>query len=198
MDAIPPDLPLWIDESNSAIAGGLRGISNSRASTLWGFDFLLRARAAGADQVDLHVASGLGCDSYSPLCLASARDATVGAFTTTSVWLGLLAADRLGLDGRPQLLADTDRDVVWATPTATGPRLVVLNMSPRPIVVRIRTSGPTTVSLVQQVQASDPAATTPGALLTFAAPTGVPVAASTWLLHLEPDSALTVARGPAR
>lgn len=61
-------LPVRISETNSVACGGVDGVSNTFASTLWGVDWLFALAAVGADGVNFHSSNPL----YQPLGTAYA------------------------------------------------------------------------------------------------------------------------------
>jgi len=59
--------PLIIDETNSAYAGGRRGVSDTFAATLWGLDYLYTAAENGIQGVYFHGSMGTNDGAYSPI-----------------------------------------------------------------------------------------------------------------------------------
>lgn len=58
-------VPVAIMETNSTSGGGMSGVSNTFASTLWGLDYLLSAEELGIQKVEFH-AGGAGT-TYAPI-----------------------------------------------------------------------------------------------------------------------------------
>ena len=62
-------LQVRFDESNSVSSGGILGVSDSFAATLWAADYLLTALDDGISGIDVH--EGEGENSYSPILLST-------------------------------------------------------------------------------------------------------------------------------
>ncbi|HKW68151.1 MAG TPA: hypothetical protein VJP04_12740 [Terriglobales bacterium] len=60
-------LPIALAETNSASCGGMPGVSNAFASTLWGLDWLFSAAEDGLTGVNLHISYRPGGSSYNPV-----------------------------------------------------------------------------------------------------------------------------------
>jgi hypothetical protein len=71
------DLPVRLDETNSASCGGQDGVSNTLASALWIIEYLVTVAQRGVAGVG--VQGGLAaCRGYTPLCVPGAAGAGVG------------------------------------------------------------------------------------------------------------------------
>ncbi|HJT00671.1 MAG TPA: hypothetical protein VJ756_16385 [Terriglobales bacterium] len=60
-------LPIALAETNSASCGGMPGVSNAFASTLWGLDWLFSAAEDGFTGVNFHISYRPGGSSYNPI-----------------------------------------------------------------------------------------------------------------------------------
>jgi hypothetical protein len=60
-------LPIALAETNSASCGGMPGVSNSFASSLWGLDWLFAAAEDGFRGVNFHTSYRAGGSSYDPI-----------------------------------------------------------------------------------------------------------------------------------
>ena len=90
-------LPMRIDETNSASCGGLPNVSDVYASSLWAVDYMLLMAQHGVAGVNFHGGLGLcTAGSYSPLCAASAADLQANVFTAQPVYYGMLFVHLVG------------------------------------------------------------------------------------------------------
>lgn len=97
-------LPIRLDETNSAVGGGVPGVSDTYASALWALDYSLAMAQAGFDGLNFH--GGLGiCDAplfngkyqrYTPICAATEADRQAGIYTVMPEYYGLYMATRMG------------------------------------------------------------------------------------------------------
>jgi hypothetical protein len=113
------NLPLRLDETNSAVGGGSVGASDTYASALWSLDYSLSMAQAGVSGLDFH--GGLGVCSaplyngkfqhYTPICAANEADQRARIYTAAPEYYGLYLASSMG-PGRflPVTLA-SDRNV---------------------------------------------------------------------------------------
>lgn len=60
-------LPIALAETNSASCGGMPGVSNAFASTLWGLDWLFSNAEDGFTSVNFHISYRPGGSSYNPI-----------------------------------------------------------------------------------------------------------------------------------
>ena len=70
-------IPLRVDETNTVSCGGVAGISNTFASTLWASAYITQAMAAGAAGINLQGNPG-NCAGYTPLCAPNPADLAEG------------------------------------------------------------------------------------------------------------------------
>jgi len=110
-------LPVVIGEGNSASCGGVRGVSDAFASTLWGLDTMLAHAAVGLSRWNFHGGSSgtgaAGIAPYSPIGYEDfGADAPVVRPLFYALW-AFAAATR----GRAAVL---DAAVVAAPPSAGG------------------------------------------------------------------------------
>jgi Glycosyl hydrolase family 79 C-terminal beta domain len=97
-------VPIRMDETNSAVGGGIAGVSDVYASALWAMDYSLVMAQAGFAGLNFH--GGLGvCNAplfngkfqrYTPLCAANDADRRAGIFRAAPEYYGLYMASRLG------------------------------------------------------------------------------------------------------
>ena len=97
-------LPLRLDETNSALHGGINGISNVYASALWAVDYMLLMAKSGVAGVNFHGKLAI-CESassppphyyYTPLCATSAVDEQNHIFTPQPIYYGMLFVNLVG------------------------------------------------------------------------------------------------------
>jgi hypothetical protein len=69
-------LPIALAETNSASCGGMPGVSNTFASTLWGLDWLFSAAEDGFAGVNFHISYRPGGSSYNPVDTFAAPDSS--------------------------------------------------------------------------------------------------------------------------
>lgn len=77
-------VPLALDETNSASCGGMPGVSNAFASTVWGLDWMFMSAQSGMRYVDFHTSYRAGGSSYNPVDTYGHKDAR-GHWTYTNV-----------------------------------------------------------------------------------------------------------------
>jgi hypothetical protein len=113
------NVPIRLDETNSAANGGIAGVSDTYASALWAMDYSLQMAHDGFQGVNLHTGLGV-CDAplyngkfqlYTPICAANEADAAAAVYKARPEFYGLYLASRLG-GGRflPTTLT-TDRNI---------------------------------------------------------------------------------------
>jgi hypothetical protein len=126
-DAVAPHLvtakaenvPIRIDETNSAAGGGIKGVSDTYASALWVMDYSLQMAREGFDGVNLH--GGLGvCGAplyngkfqiYTPICAANAEDEKAKIYKAMPEYYGLYMASRMGPGRFLPVTLSTDRNI---------------------------------------------------------------------------------------
>ena len=112
-------LPMRIDEANSAFSGGVDGVSNKFASALWVLDYTMSMAQAGLSGVNIH--GGLGvCNEpiwngkfqrYTPFCAASKADELAQVYKAMPIYYGLWLARRMGPGRFLPLSTSTDRNI---------------------------------------------------------------------------------------
>jgi len=188
-------LPVRVAELNSAVCGGVAGVSDTYAAALWTPDALFALAAAGAGQADVHTWEG---SLYAPFVFGRGTRVTV-----RPLFFGLLLFARAAPAGSrvlPVRLERAGNDVrAWAT---EGPgrtlRVLVLNRGARdPRRVRVRVGGATRAFAVQRLSAAGLAARD-RVTLSARGPRPVAVADGEARIALPPASAaLLVGRPPA-
>ncbi|HEV7964100.1 MAG TPA: glycosyl hydrolase family 79 C-terminal domain-containing protein, partial [Actinoplanes sp.] len=97
-------LPIRVDETNSAVGGGVAGVSDVYASSLWAMDYSLVLAQAGFSGVNLHGGFGV-CGAplyngkfqlYTPICAATEQNLSTKIFTAMPEYYGLYMATRMG------------------------------------------------------------------------------------------------------
>ena len=94
-------IPFRLDETNSVSCGGVPGISNTFASSLWATAYITQAMAAGVVGVNLQ-GNPDNCPGYTPLCAPDAAAAAAGALTARPDWYALQLTRAL-IGARPLL-----------------------------------------------------------------------------------------------
>ena len=113
-------LPIRVDETNSAVNGGIAGVSDVYASSLWAMDYSLVMAQAGFDGLNLHGGFGV-CGAplyngkfqrYTPLCAATTQDEQAKIFTAMPEYYGLYMATRMGPGTFLPVTVTSDNNVV--------------------------------------------------------------------------------------
>ena len=199
-------LPVRVAELNSAVCGGVAGVSDTFAAALWAPDALFALARAGALQADVHTWSG---SFYAPFAFGRAVGGPVTA-TVRPLYYGLLLFARAAPAGSrllPVRLDGAGDEVrAWATAGAgAAARVLLINRSAgeaRELRVRVGRGGAGSASL-QRLRAPGLAAggrvtlagqrfrtpTASGALPGRPAPGTVPIRAGEVRLTLPPASA---------
>jgi Glycosyl hydrolase family 79 C-terminal beta domain len=129
-----------VSEANSANCGGVDGVSNAFASTLWGADLLFGLAQAGAANVDFHAWTGA---NYSPVDFFYANGRTVGK--VRPLFYSLLLFNRAVPAGARLLTvpgnSPSSSTKTWATIDKVGTRRIVLlnkdSQRPREVVLSV-------------------------------------------------------------
>ncbi|MGZ4275663.1 MAG: glycosyl hydrolase family protein [Solirubrobacteraceae bacterium] len=129
-----------VSELNSAICGGLLGVSNTFAASLWGTDLLFGLADAGVRNVDFHSWTG---SRYSPVDFGFGNGHIAGH--VRPLFYAMLLFDRAAPRGSRLLPvgpnAPTAAVKTWATVDPSGVRrLVVINKDPayaRKVVLKV-------------------------------------------------------------
>ena len=113
------NLPLRIDEANSAFSGGVDGVSNRFASALWALDYSMSMAQAGVSGVNIH--GGLGvCNEpiwngrfqrYTPFCAANKENELAQVYRAMPIYYGLWMARQMGPGTFLPLTVSTDRNI---------------------------------------------------------------------------------------
>jgi hypothetical protein len=83
-----------LDETGSVSCGGMAGVSDTPASSLWAFDYIIHAMAAGVAGINFH-GNLSNCRGYAPLCAPSSRDLASGMLSARPEWFALLKSRAL-------------------------------------------------------------------------------------------------------
>jgi hypothetical protein len=112
-------LPIRLDETNSAVGGGIAGISDVYASALWAFDYNMVLAQAGFSGLNFHGGFGV-CGAplfngkfqrYTPICAANAADAAAKIYTAAPEYYGLYMATRMGTGRFLPVTVSSDHNV---------------------------------------------------------------------------------------
>lgn len=87
-------IPLRIDETNSVSCGGVPGISDTFASSLWASAYITQAMAAGAAGINLQ-GNPTNCPGYTPVCAPDTVALAAGALHPQPDWYALLVTRSL-------------------------------------------------------------------------------------------------------
>jgi hypothetical protein len=82
-------VPFRIDESGSVSCGGLPGVSDTFAATLWATGYIAQAMSAGVAGINLE-GNPTNCVGYTPVCATDARALESGALRAEPAWYALL------------------------------------------------------------------------------------------------------------
>jgi hypothetical protein len=112
-------LPIRLDETNSAVGGGIAGVSDVYASALWGMDYNLVLAQAGFSGVNFHGGFGVCGEPlfngrfqrYTPICAANEADAQAKIYTAMPLYYGLYMATRMGPGRFVPVTVSSDRNV---------------------------------------------------------------------------------------
>ncbi|HWY89988.1 MAG TPA: hypothetical protein VNY31_04890 [Solirubrobacteraceae bacterium] len=137
------NVPLRIDEANSVSCGGVAGISNTFASSLWAVGYITQVMASGATGINLQGNPG-NCAGYTPLCAPNPAALANGALRAQPDWYALLLSRSL-VGCRPlptTVTGEGEPNLVVAS--FSGPahsvQVVLVNDEPpgsRPLVLRL-------------------------------------------------------------
>jgi hypothetical protein len=113
------NLPMRIDEANSAFGGGVDGVSNKYASALWGLDYSMQMAQAGLAGVNIHGGLGVCNDPiwngkfqrYTPICAATKADEAAQVYKAMPIYYGLWMARQMGPGTFLPVQLSTDRNV---------------------------------------------------------------------------------------
>jgi hypothetical protein len=82
-------IPLRIDEAGSVSCGGVAGISNTYAASLWATSYIAQTMSAGAAGINLE-GNPSNCSGYTPLCAPTPAALASGALRAQPDWYALL------------------------------------------------------------------------------------------------------------
>jgi hypothetical protein len=88
------DIPFRLDETNSVSCGGVAGISDTFASTLWATGYITQAMAAGVSGINLQ-GNPANCTGYTPLCAPDPAAVANGNLRAEPDWYALLLTSSL-------------------------------------------------------------------------------------------------------
>jgi hypothetical protein len=207
-------IPFRIDETNSVSCGGVAGISDTFASTLWATGYITQAMAAGAVGINLQ-GNPTNCTGYTPLCAPDPAALASGSLRAQPDWYALLLTSSLAGD-RPLPTTITEGSPNLVAASFAGPdhslKVVLADDEPpgaSPLALRLNVGAGLGAGRILRLTAPSQSATG-GVLLggRAVAPNGswstsMPtesVSARTGILALElaPNSAALVTVGPSR
>ena len=106
-------IPFRLDEVNSVSCGGVAGISDTFASTLWAIGYITQTMAAGTAGINLE-GNPTNCSGYTPLCAPDSAALASGSLRAQPDWYALLLTSALVgdrplsttiIEGSPNLVA---------------------------------------------------------------------------------------------
>jgi hypothetical protein len=112
-------VPIRLDETNSAVGGGIAGVSDVYASALWAMDYNLVMAQAGFNGLNFHGGFGV-CGAplfngkfqhYTPLCAANDQDLRAKVYKAMPVYYGLYMATRMRSGPFLPVTVSSDRNV---------------------------------------------------------------------------------------
>jgi hypothetical protein len=205
-------IPFRVDETNSVSCGGVPGISDTFASTLWATAYITQAMAAGAAGINLQ-GNPTNCVGYTPLCAPDPAALASGSLRAQPDWYALLLTSSLiGERPLPSTIAEGSPNLVAAA--FAGPdhllKVVLVDDEPAgasPLALRLNVG--TGLGVGRVVRLTAPAQNATGGVLlggravaangswSSGTPTeGVSAATGTVSLAVAPDSAALVTIGP--
>jgi hypothetical protein len=135
-------IPFRVDETNSVSCGGVAGISDTFASTLWATGYITQAMAAGAAGINLQ-GNPTNCTGYTPLCAPNPVALANGNLRAEPDWYALLLTSSLVGD-RPLPTTITEGSPNLAAASFAGPdhslKVVLADDEPpgtSPLAVRV-------------------------------------------------------------
>jgi len=112
-------VPIRLDETNSAVGGGIAGVSDVYAAALWALDYNMVLAQAGFAGLNFHGGFGV-CGAplfngkfqrYTPICAANMQDQAAKVYTVTPEYYGLYMATRMGTGRFLPVTVTSDRNV---------------------------------------------------------------------------------------
>jgi hypothetical protein len=108
-------IPFRVDETNSVSCGGVPGISDTFASTLWATGYITQAMAAGAAGINLQ-GNPTNCSGYTPVCAPGPAAIASGSLDAQPDWYALLLTSSLvGYRPLPTTITEGSPDLVAAS-----------------------------------------------------------------------------------
>ncbi len=205
-------IPFRMDETNSVSCGGVPGISDTFASTLWATAYITQAMTAGAAGINLQ-GNPTNCAGYTPLCAPDPVALANGSLRAQPDWYALLLTSSLiGEEPLPSTITEGSANLVAAS--FAGPdhllKVVLVDDEPpgaSPLALRLNVGAGLGAGRVLRL--TSPAQNATGSVLlggravtangswSNAAPAeSVSAATGTISLALAPDSAALVTLGP--
>jgi hypothetical protein len=113
-------IPLRIDETNTVSCGGVAGISDTFASSLWASAYITQAMSAGVAGINLE-GNPSNCVGYTPLCAPDPTSLTDGDLRAQPEWYALLLTRSLvGYSPLPTTISTVSSSSTGSSP-ATAP-----------------------------------------------------------------------------
>jgi hypothetical protein len=206
------NIPFRLDEANSVSCGGVAGISNTFASTLWATAYITQAMAAGTAGINLQ-GNPTNCAGYTPLCAPDQAAIASGSLRAEPDWYALLLTSSLvGDRPLPTVIGEGSPNLVASSFSGPGGTLKVVLVNDEssgasPLAVRLNVGPGLGSGRVLRLTAPAQSATG-GVLLGGRAVTAngswsnltpteiVPASTGTVALELAPDSAVLVTVSP--
>ncbi len=112
-------VPIRLDETNSAVGGGIAGVSDVYGSALWAFDYNMNLAQAGFAGLNFHGGFGV-CGAplfngkfqrYTPICAANDADEAAKVYSAAPEYYGLYMATRMGTGQFLPVTVSSDHNV---------------------------------------------------------------------------------------
>jgi len=125
-------IPFRLDEANSVSCGGVAGISDTFASTLWAIGYITQTMAAGTAGINLQ-GNPTNCTGYTPVCAPDPAALASGSLRAEPDWYALLLTSSLvGDRPLPTTIGEGALDLVAASFAGPGRTLKVVLVDDEP------------------------------------------------------------------
>lgn len=208
-------IPMRIDETNTVSCGGVEGISDTFASTLWATGYITQAMAAGAAGINLQ-GNPTNCTGYTPLCAPDPTAMTEGTLSAEPEWYALLLTKSLigtrplpttiSAEGSPNLVA-----AAFSGPKSSLEFVLVDNEPPgaTPLALSLKVGAGMSAAQIQRLTAPSQSATSGvqlagrtvaanGSWRALTQTESVSASSGTVALELAPNSAALVTVSPPK
>jgi hypothetical protein len=126
------NIPFRLDEANSVSCGGVAGISDTFASTLWATAYITQTMAAGTAGINLQ-GNPTNCTGYTPVCAPDPAAIASGSLHAEPDWYALLLTSSLvGDRPLPTTIGEGTPNLVAASFSGPGHVLKVVLVDDEP------------------------------------------------------------------